>query len=1066
VCLGYFLAAVVGISQFIVRVSSCNLKADYVVLIESLTILFLFPCPLVFHECLVLELGAASSLLLLVVEAALKSDGAYIRAVELFFFLFLIAVRESHRASSRKSAMMHQAKLDKVWEDFLSEGEESSLMLLEEVAQACHRKARKTAKLRQFRMAYNPVTEEDSRTDMDRIRALETFASSRRFRTPSKFAASEAFTSFASVSLAETKEITNFDQLNAQGVTMQKLLVDKLLVLVERLQTAHGSTARFEETPMKSFEASCEKILRKYHGDVARHTDLVRQSIMFDRIQDIADCLQTLMEDREVVIVSLKNRLAGRDKVKNLGHVRDVCLKARLITEQTRFYGICAFVCEIRLVLTCLQSAATTSMLKDLKGYRRMHQVNISIRCLLFWSRLDCSAWIRRLKHHKIHKLSRVLVETLAETGREAGSLNSLFRSAAHTLTDEERHKDLLRQRCLFAGDTLGKRLQELQHAVKKSSASSVLFTSIPCTLAMQKTWFKALLIIWGIFYAVRGFGEGGLWQTYMRKQVFQVRSARMIVLQRRQDSVSAGGNYSLQLGWMLNGCKTSSAVQGVEDGDIFYFSFPSLESANAFYFITDSRSGTEGRDPVRFRLDVTSASGSPWQLANTSWTLKSGTKCDWDRYNAACIPRWDETYPTDLQRGAENVISLVTPLYMAAGTVFFLFPVVLGCFSGPIVSILGRPRMGVVCFSFAFWGTGVLGIAAAISSAVHGDSAGVALLFFLLGWGSSTTGLSLVFWEEKFLPTVLFNACITVVASISFYFITLGGGNFQFPITGLVLLVSWMAVQLMRRRAIHRAWLGIEDDVKYYNEVWRALTADQGTMGQVKKLKQIVASGSEAWSKGAICQLQRGEPGHGISSLQRPMGYDAARITCLDQLYNQAMLLELPFLRKVKELLKRWGGLVQEKAGDESEIRWVRYEGQETAALHGWARLKGFDRSIEKLHRSYKGKVWRLLDVVRQSMVFESLEEIVRCLKGICEDQELVILRVKNRFDPDFTSQQSGAYRDVCLNVRLDNEETHRLGVNFHVCELQLSLKDYKSWAMHSNGHQRYVAYRNTRAE
>ncbi|EKX36814.1 hypothetical protein GUITHDRAFT_155121 [Guillardia theta CCMP2712] len=177
-------------------------------------------------------------------------------------------------------------------------------------------------------------------------------------------------------------------------------------------------------------------------------------------------------------------------------------------------------------------------------------------------------------------------------------------------------------------------------------------------------------------------------------------------------------------------------------------------------------------------------------------------------------------------------------------------------------------------------------------------------------------------------------------------------------------------------------------------------------------------------------------------------------------------MLLELPFLRKVKELLKRWGGLVQEKAGDESEIRWVRYEGQETAALHGWARLKGFDRSIEKLHRSYKGKVWRLLDVVRQSMVFESLEEIVRCLKGICEDQELVILRVKNRFDPDFTSQQSGAYRDVCLNVRLDNEETHRLGVNFHVCELQLSLKDYKSWAMHSNGHQRYVAYRNTRAE
>ncbi|EKX42851.1 hypothetical protein GUITHDRAFT_111219 [Guillardia theta CCMP2712] len=1067
-CLGYFLSAAVGMSEFIVTWSSCNLEVEYAALIESLMILLLFPCPLVVHECLVLELGAASSAILLGVEAALRSNGAYMRIVQLLFFLVLMAIREYLRASSRKSAMNHQAELEKVWEDILSQGGDSSLRELHEVAYTGCKSARKH--LRQFCLAPIQTNQGDANLDVERIRALEAFSSSKRSCSPSTHESFGAFTSRSSVKLSETNEITSFDQLYAQGVVMQKVFVDKLVVIVEKLQTSHGCIARFHETPMKSFEASYEKILRKYHGAVARHTDLVRQSIVFERIQDITECLRVLFEDRGVVIVSLTNRLAVKDEHKHLGQVRDVCLKIRLFTEQSRFYGTCAFVCELRLVLARLQAAATSNMLDDLKSYRRIHQIDLPAQCSLFLAMLDSFTWLLRVRHHKIRRLSRVAVENLGGAGEEAESLNSLYQSAPHCWSEEQRHKDLLRQRCLIAGNILGARLKERRHAVRKTGSSSVLFTSIPCTLAIQKVSFKVSMVIVGIFYVVHTFGPGGIWYDFAGQQVFQVQAARMKVLQQREDRLPAGGNYSLKLGWILNGCKVSSAVEGVEKENNFYFSFKSFEAANAFYFITDSRLGTEGLDPVRFQLEVTTSSTkNPWELQDSSWRLKAGTRCKWDIYTTACIPFWEEAYPTTLERGAENEVTLVAPLYEALDTIFYIFPVIFGLFTGSLLSVLGKPRTGIVLFSFSFCGPGFFQITSGIiHMAVDGWATDLVRLFFE-GFAALISGLLLVFWEEKFVPFLPFDALMNYFAVNFHYFLVLEKRQFQIPVNGSILLLGWLIARIARRIAIVRAWQGIKDDSKHYNEVWRALTTNEESMAQVTRLKETVGAGHKAWRKGAICQVKAGEQEHSPSLFDRLLRHNAGKIACLDQLYNQAMLLELAYLRKVKELLKKWGGLVQDvEAGEEGprEVKWVRYEEGNAQYRHSWASLKGFDRAIEKLSRSYKGEVWRLLDVVRQCIVFESIEDITRCFRGICEDEELVILRVKNRFDPEFTSQQSGAYRDLCLNVRLDNEETRRLGVNSHVCELQLSLKDYKAWVIHSHGHRRYVEYRNTRGE
>ncbi len=49
--------------------------------------------------------------------------------------------------------------------------------------------------------------------------------------------------------------------------------------------------------------------------------------------------------------------------------------------------------------------------------------------------------------------------------------------------------------------------------------------------------------------------------------------------------------------------------------------------------------------------------------------------------------------------------------------------------------------------------------------------------------------------------------------------------------------------------------------------------------------------------------------------------------------------------------------------------------------------------------------------------------------------------MRVKNRFNRSYNAAVSCGYRDVCFNIRMASFETKILGLDTHVCELQLSL-------------------------
>ena len=81
-------------------------------------------------------------------------------------------------------------------------------------------------------------------------------------------------------------------------------------------------------------------------------------------------------------------------------------------------------------------------------------------------------------------------------------------------------------------------------------------------------------------------------------------------------------------------------------------------------------------------------------------------------------------------------------------------------------------------------------------------------------------------------------------------------------------------------------------------------------------------------------------------------------------------------------------------------------------------------------------------MDLCCQSIFFDSIWDILACLQSILADSEVNVVRVKNRLDPTYNSLLSAGYRGVTLNLQVINQKTLELGVDSHVCEVQLVLK------------------------
>ena len=111
----------------------------------------------------------------------------------------------------------------------------------------------------------------------------------------------------------------------------------------------------------------------------------------------------------------------------------------------------------------------------------------------------------------------------------------------------------------------------------------------------------------------------------------------------------------------------------------------------------------------------------------------------------------------------------------------------------------------------------------------------------------------------------------------------------------------------------------------------------------------------------------------------------------------------------------------------------------------HHAAPVKGEERAIEKVYRSYDGDWKRLCDLVRTAIVLPSPQELTRCLNVIAADPNVELLVTnpsKMRLNPNYDAASNGGYRDVQLSLRLPRATAHGISLGTHIVEIQLHLK------------------------
>ena len=105
-------------------------------------------------------------------------------------------------------------------------------------------------------------------------------------------------------------------------------------------------------------------------------------------------------------------------------------------------------------------------------------------------------------------------------------------------------------------------------------------------------------------------------------------------------------------------------------------------------------------------------------------------------------------------------------------------------------------------------------------------------------------------------------------------------------------------------------------------------------------------------------------------------------------------------------------------------------------------APVKGEDRALQKVFRSYKEDFHKLCDLNRCSIVFDSLKPISGVLLALSRDPDMVLVRMKKnkmRFATDYDASLSAGYRDTQISICIDTPWTSRLGINRMILEVQL---------------------------
>jgi len=429
------------------------------------------------------------------------------------------------------------------------------------------------------------------------------------------------------------------------------------------------------------------------------------------------------------------------------------------------------------------------------------------------------------------------------------------------------------------------------------------------------------------------------------------------------------------------------------------------------------------------------------------------------------------------------------------------------------ILAFSGFLWPSLVSFGLSYLVPGILEVICAIAFAMtprsfssHTDPS-ESIIWWTIAFSSILFGVVVIFKETDIMRVLpvpfLTNIPLTVIQNV----LILGDSPSEvewLSVTSWGSIASfflWCFLTILRQVILRRSTQAILQDCDKYNSEWARVKQDLESATAIRDLEDMTTTFSntsrEMRPLQLMCEKLQHTPLVNDPALVRPLPYIPRLInerryatpsaligmldrfglakkmfssisicSSLDTLYLQACTLEPIFNFKVQQLSK--------SASGEFLSRSANYGSGEAAAnfhfvtAEQWNRtggLKPVDRAIEKLTRVYHGDVSLLVDVVRQCIVFESMQGLLKAMRTIQDDDELEVLRIKNRMSDKYDARYSGGYRDCLVNVRIKTELTKMLGLDNHVCELQLILKQFM---VHRTleGHKRYVAFRNKRCE
>ena len=304
-------------------------------------------------------------------------------------------------------------------------------------------------------------------------------------------------------------------------------------------------------------------------------------------------------------------------------------------------------------------------------------------------------------------------------------------------------------------------------------------------------------------------------------------------------------------------------------------------------------------------------------------------------------------------------------------------------------------------------------------------------------------------------------------------------------PVFCLAATLTGMAMSLLKSQFASDAAAGMMQWTAEFNSEWGRMSSEDKNREALARLDRLVAEVRRGIGslKAARHFVHRAD-----GNLNPAASLEA--VSSLDLLYSQAMSMMPVLISSCKKWAAESGGLfIELRRRSEQDIdiksklrnafaksrssQQLLEESRIAETFASWIDLgilKAPQRAAEKALTCYDGDVSRVVDISRQRIVFADLGGIADCLALIASARPSVrILRVKNSMRAGHDPRLTAGFRAVVLNLCFHTEETRALGIEQHVCEVQLTMP---AWADAGCGteelcarHRAYLEFRTARS-